>query len=80
MLIDRRERKITVCDVTCAWEPLVLEREQEKRRKYRELAADLAGQWRGYKCSCGGNVGGGVWAGRKSEEAGGLQWEGERHW
>ena len=27
----------------------MLEREREKKRKYRELAADLAGQWRGFK-------------------------------
>ena len=49
VLIDRRDSKIKVCDVACAWEPLVLEREREKKRKYRELAADLAGQWRGFK-------------------------------
>ncbi len=64
VLIDRRDSKIKVCDVACAWEPLVLEREREKKLKYRELAADLAGQWRWLKCdsSCGGNVGAGVWA------------------
>ncbi len=27
----------------------MLEREREKKWKYRELAADLAGQWRGFK-------------------------------
>ena len=49
VLFDKSERRITVCDVACAWEPLVSEREKEKKRKYRELAADLAGQWSGYK-------------------------------
>ncbi len=48
MLIDKRERKITMCDVACVWEPLVLEKKLEKRRKSKKLAADLAGQWRGW--------------------------------
>ena len=31
-----------IFDVTCAWDPLVPERESEKREKYHELAADYA--------------------------------------
>ena len=32
----------------CTWDPNVLEREKEKKRKYLELAADLAKQEQGY--------------------------------
>ena len=32
--------------VACGWDPLVVEREREKRLKYAEYAADLATQWR----------------------------------
>ena len=38
-------------EVACAWDPLVREREEEKRQKYQELAADLAVQNPGWKVS-----------------------------
>lgn len=37
--------------MACAWEPLIQEREREKKNKYQELAADLAKQWPGFKIS-----------------------------
>ena len=40
---DRRE--IWILEVACAWEPLILEREDEKRRKYQQLAAGLGQQY-----------------------------------
>ncbi len=49
MVVDRGKKIFIICDIACAWEPLVAEREKEKRRKYQELAADLAGQWGGYR-------------------------------
>ncbi len=42
------ERRITIYEVACAWDRTVGEREQEKRAKYMDLAADLAKQWKGY--------------------------------
>ena len=44
-----RERKIVLYEVACMWDPLIKERENEKKRKYQELAADLAKRWQGYK-------------------------------
>ena len=38
----REERRIVGMEVACAWDPLVVEREQEKRQKYTRLKADLA--------------------------------------
>ena len=40
-----------ILEVACAWDPLVVEREKEKRLKYAEYAADLATQWRGWRTS-----------------------------
>ena len=42
-------KTIIILEVTCAWDPNVAEREDQKRSKYRELAADLAHQWPQYK-------------------------------
>jgi hypothetical protein len=45
----KRSKRLAILEVACAWEPLVLEREREKRGKYREFACDLAtqlGEWR----------------------------------
>ena len=42
-------RNIVIFERACAWEPKVGERETQKRRKYQELAADLATQWQGYR-------------------------------
>ena len=36
-------------EVACAWEPLILEREDEKRRKYQQLAAGLGLQFPTYR-------------------------------
>ena len=36
-------------EVACAWEPLILEREEDKGSKYGELSADLACQFPGWK-------------------------------
>ena len=38
-----------ILEVACTWEPLILEREREKKGKYQELAADLARQLPGFK-------------------------------
>ncbi len=38
-----------IFEVACAWEPLILEREAEKRNKYQRFAADLASQLRCWK-------------------------------
>ena len=38
---------MTIFDVACAWEELLLEREEEKRGKYQELPRDMATQWPG---------------------------------
>ena len=38
-----------ILKVACAWNPLVVEREREKRLKYVEYAADLATKWRGWR-------------------------------
>ncbi len=39
-------RRAFTIEVACAWEPLILEREAEKRDKYQRFAADLASQLR----------------------------------
>ena len=44
-------RRIVIFEVACAWDPLVREREEEKRSKYQELAADMAVQNPGWKVS-----------------------------
>ena len=38
------KRRVVIFKVACAWDPLVGTREQEKRMKYQELAADLVNQ------------------------------------
>ena len=43
------QRRVVIFEVACAWEPTVTERENQKRRKYQELAADLSHQWPGYR-------------------------------
>ena len=40
---------IEIFEVACAYEPCLLEREIEKRRKYLPLATDLARQFEGYR-------------------------------
>jgi hypothetical protein len=40
----KRSKHLAILEVTCAWEPLVLERERKKRGKYREFACDLVTQ------------------------------------
>ena len=40
---------ISILEVACAWEPLVLVREKEKRANYQEFTKDLAMQHRGWK-------------------------------
>lgn len=45
------EKRLVIFEVACAWEPLVEEREKEKRHKYQELASDLSRQWPGYQIS-----------------------------
>ncbi len=43
------EKRIIVYEIAVAWDPIVEEREREKRAKYLDLAADLVHQWKGYK-------------------------------
>lgn len=49
IVFAKTEKRITIFDVACASEPLLIEREDEKRGKYQELARDLATQWSGWK-------------------------------
>ncbi len=50
LVIDlKRECRALILEVACAWEPLILEREREKRGKYEELARDLATQLSGWR-------------------------------
>ncbi len=42
-------RQVIIFEVACAWDPLIVERENEKRVKYLPLAAELASQRPGYK-------------------------------
>ena len=46
MVKHKTNKTIHIADVACAWEPLVEEREREKRAKYQHLKADLAQQYR----------------------------------
>ena len=46
-----RTKCIFILEVACAWEPLIIVREKEKRVKYSEFARDLATQHRGWKVS-----------------------------
>ena len=43
------KRTIIIVEVACAWDPIVAEREAQKRSKYKELAGDLAHQWPQYR-------------------------------
>ena len=43
------ERRLVVQEVACAWEPIIAEREKEKKLRYQDLAADLARQNPGYR-------------------------------
>ena len=43
------EKRLLILEVACAWEPLIAEREREKRGKYQDLAADSARQNPGYQ-------------------------------
>ena len=49
ILHHKGSKKIWILEVACAWEPLVKEREDEKRAKYQELARDLANQYEGWR-------------------------------
>ncbi len=42
-------KRAVIFVVACAWEPLILEREAEKRNKYQRFATDLASQLRCWK-------------------------------
>lgn len=42
LVVQKAERKLTVLEVACTWEPLVQEREKEKYARYQDLSADLA--------------------------------------
>ena len=44
-----RTKHISILEVACAWEPLVIVREKEKKEKYQEFARDLATQHQGWK-------------------------------
>ena len=44
MAVSQRD-KVTLIKVAVAWDPIVAEREREKRIKYQGLAADIAGQY-----------------------------------
>ena len=46
VLYWRDKKVIIVFEVACAWDPLVLEREQEKWHKYEPLARDIATRYR----------------------------------
>ena len=46
-----RTKHIPILKVACAWEPLVMLREKEKREKYQEFARDMATQHQGWKVS-----------------------------
>ena len=48
ILYVRSEKRALIFDVTCAWEPLIPERERGKRSKYRALANDIASQKPGW--------------------------------
>ena len=50
-MFAKKSRRVTIFEVACAWEPLLIEREDEKREKYQELARDMATQWPGWKTS-----------------------------
>ncbi len=44
-----KEKKITIFEVACSWDPKVEKREREKYAKYADPAADLAKQWEGFR-------------------------------
>ena len=48
IVYDRSVKRISILEVAVAWEPLIKERELEKRGKYLSLARDLANQWPGW--------------------------------
>ena len=48
---SKGDKRIHIFDVAVAWEPLLPEREAEKRGKYQELARDLATQYPGWRTS-----------------------------
>ena len=45
----RIQRRVVIFEVACAWEPTITDRENQKRRKYQELGADLLHQWPSYR-------------------------------
>ena len=45
----KRSKHVRILEVPCAWEPLIPEREAEKRGKYVDLASDLATQLVGWR-------------------------------
>ena len=52
LVVYLQERKeVLLLKVACAWDPLIQDREKQKRGKYSELAADLAKQKPGYHIS-----------------------------
>ena len=44
-------KHISILEVACAWEPLVIVREKEKGAKYQEFAKDLRTRHRGWKAT-----------------------------
>ena len=47
IVYSQRTKHIAILEVACAWYPLVIVREKEKREKYQEFARDLATQHQG---------------------------------
>ena len=45
----KSQKRILIVEIACAWDPLVPEREREKRAKYSALAKDLANQNPGHQ-------------------------------
>jgi len=41
VLFNKATSEAWIIDITCAWEPLILERKAQKKAKYLELAADM---------------------------------------
>lgn len=49
VLIQKDRKRVVLCEMACAYDSLVEERQKEKGRKYEELAADMATQYRGHR-------------------------------
>ena len=49
VLVMKKDRKIFLIEMACAFDPLLAEREKEKSEKYEELATDMATQFPGLR-------------------------------